>query len=58
LTRAALGDDDLRTKRKGRTTVAKAGLYALGFVLFGVLIIGASSFYGAPYTTSPNPFGT
>jgi hypothetical protein len=33
--------------------MAKAGLYALGFVLFDVLIIGA----GSPYTTGPNPFG-
>ena len=34
-------DDDLRNE-KGRTTVAKAGLYALCFViLFGVLLIGA-----------------
>jgi hypothetical protein len=45
------------TKTKGRTIMAKAGLYALGFVLlFGVLIIAPASSYGAPYTTSPNPF--
>jgi hypothetical protein len=38
-----LGDDDLPNEnKKGRTDMAKAGLYALGCVLlFGVLLIGA-----------------
>jgi hypothetical protein len=37
-----LRDDVLRNENKGRTTMAKAGLYALGFVLLcGVLLIGA-----------------
>jgi hypothetical protein len=36
-----LGEDGLRNE-KGRTTMAKAGLYALCLViLFGVLIMGA-----------------
>jgi hypothetical protein len=38
-----IGDDGLRNEsEKGRTTMAKAGLYTLCFViLFGVLLIGA-----------------
>jgi hypothetical protein len=44
------------TKTRGRTIMAKAGLYALGFVLlFGVLIIGAGFVLWGTVHDQPEP---